>query len=84
MFTSHYYRERPLPALAAHPRAEGNPRQDPPGAGAQAAPAAAAFRTAVEREIPETRLAEVLLRPGDASRSGWGAECVGRLADKAN
>src|SRR6185436_5319659 len=49
-------RRRPLSALAAHPHAEGNPRQDPPRAGAQAPPAAAAFRAAVERQISETRL----------------------------
>jgi hypothetical protein len=38
---------------------EGDPRQDPAGAGAQAPAAAAALRAAVEREIPATRLSEV-------------------------
>jgi hypothetical protein len=55
-------------AVAAHPRAEGNPKQTPTRAGA----AAEGLRTAIERQIPATGwIAEKV-----------GQVCAGRLATK--
>src|SRR6516162_3028267 len=53
-------RRRPLPVLAGDPYFEGNPRDDPPGTGPSATPAATVLRAAQHGPIPSRPLAPEL------------------------